>query len=102
DKQINWVTEGTADCSNAHVAAFDASQALVTWEEIASPICDFEAMGCRGKFTGTHYQLVNKAGEKVGSPIESLDTTVSGDLVTMSDGRICWPYVNMEWRLDAV
>ncbi|KAM0330660.1 hypothetical protein ACHAQA_003611 [Verticillium albo-atrum] len=102
DKQINWVTEGNADCSNAHVAAFDASQALVTWEEIASPICDFEAMGCRGKFTGTHYQLVNKAGEKVGAPIESLDTTVSGDLVTMSDGRICWPYVNMEWRLDAV
>ncbi|KAM0278705.1 hypothetical protein ACHAQH_004998 [Verticillium albo-atrum] len=102
DKQINWVTEGSADCSNAHVAAFGTSQALVSWEEIASPICDFEAMGCRGKFTGTHYQLVNKAGDKVGAPIESLDTTVSGDMVTMSDGRICWPYVNMEWRLDAV
>lgn len=21
-------------------------------------------------------------------------------MVTTNDGRICWPYVNMEWRLD--
>lgn len=102
DSQINWVTDGSADCSNAHAAAFDGSSALVSWEEIASPICDFEAMGCRGDFTGTYYQLVNSAGEKVGEPVQSLDSYVAGDMVTMSDGRICWPYVDMEWRLDAV
>ena len=99
---MNWVTEGSADCSNAHVAAFDGSNALVTWEEIERPICDFQAMGCRGDFTGTFYQLVNGAGEKLGEPVKSMDSFVAGDMVTMNDGRICWPYVNMEWRLDAV
>lgn len=30
DSQINWITSGTADCSNAHVAAFDSTSVLVT------------------------------------------------------------------------
>lgn len=30
DSQINWITNGTADCSNAHVAAFDGESVLVT------------------------------------------------------------------------
>jgi hypothetical protein len=102
DTQVNWITDGSADCSNAHVATFDGTQALVTWEEIASPICDFDAMGCRGDFSGSYYQLVDGSGAKVGEPVQSLDTYVAGDMVTMSDGRICWPYVNMEWRLDTV
>ena len=100
DSQINWVTEGSNDCSNAHAAAFDGSHALVTWEEIENPVCDFEAMGCAGDFAGTFYQLVSSSGEKVGSPIKSTDTYVAGDMVTMADGRICWPYVNMEWDLS--
>jgi hypothetical protein len=28
------------------------------------------------------------------------DVYVAGDMVTMSDGRICWPYVNMTWDLS--
>lgn len=100
DSQINWVTEGTNDCSNPHVAAFDGSHALVTWEEIADPVCDFEAMGCAGEFAGTFYQLVSSTGEKVGSPVKSTDTFVAGDMVTMADGKICWPYVDMEWDLS--
>jgi hypothetical protein len=32
DGQVNWVTSGSSDCSNAHVAAFGGSSALVTWE----------------------------------------------------------------------
>lgn len=102
DSQINWVTDGSADCSNAHAAAFDGSRALVSWEEIASPICDFVAMGCRGDFSGTYYQLVDGTGAKIGEPVQSLDSYVAGDMVTMGDGRVCWPYVDMEWRLDAV
>lgn len=58
-------------------------------------------MGCRGQFTGTYFQLVDKAGEKIGKTVKSLNTYVAGDMVTMNDGRICWPYVSMEWRLDS-
>lgn len=89
DDQINWITKGTADTSNAHVAAFDTSNALVTWEEIADPICDFIAMGCRGTFSGSYFQLVDSSGGKIGSALESMDTFVAGDMVTMPDGRIC-------------
>lgn len=101
DEQINWITQGSADCSNPHAATFDGSNALVSWEEIANPICDFVAMGCRGEFTGTFYQAVNEAGEKVGEPVKAMDSYVAGDMVTMPDGRICWPFVDMEWRLDS-
>ncbi|EXK76834.1 hypothetical protein FOQG_18436 [Fusarium oxysporum f. sp. raphani 54005] len=100
DSQVNWVTNGANDCSNAHAATFDASTALVTWEEISDPICEFEAMGCKGKFAGTKFQAVDNKGKKLGSAITSDDTYVAGDMVTMSDGHICWPYVNMAWSLS--
>ncbi|KAH6695174.1 hypothetical protein F5X68DRAFT_198046 [Plectosphaerella plurivora] len=100
DDQINWITSGSADHSNAHVAAFSGDAALVTYEEIASPSCTFDAMGCQGVFTGTYYQLVDGTGKKVGEPVKSMDSFVAGDMVTMGDGRICWPYINMDWRLD--
>jgi hypothetical protein len=35
DEQLNWVTTSAADHSNTHVAAFNKSNTLVTWEEIA-------------------------------------------------------------------
>lgn len=103
DSQVNWLTTGTADQSNAHVATFDSTQALVTWEEIADPFCEFIAMGCRGKFTGSKFQLVSNdgTGKAVGEPLTSTDVTVAGDLVTMADGRICWPYVAMTWDLSS-
>lgn len=102
DSQVNWVTPSIgADRSNAHTAVFDDEYALVSWEEIASPQCNFIAMGCGGAFTGTYFQLVNKAGEKIGDPLKSMDTYVAGDMVTMADGRICWPYVAMAWSLAA-
>ncbi|KAI8311207.1 hypothetical protein K4K59_007554 [Colletotrichum sp. SAR11_240] len=100
DKQVNWMTSGTNDCSNAHAAAFDSSKALVTWEEISNPICDFDAMGCKGIFAGTKFQMVGSDGKKVGEAVSADDTYVAGDMVTMSDGRICWPYVSMDWKLD--
>ncbi|KAF9881520.1 hypothetical protein CkaCkLH20_00666 [Colletotrichum karsti] len=100
DKQVNWMTSGANDCSNAHAAAFDASKALVTWEEISNPICEFDAMGCKGTFAGTKFQMVGSDGKKVGEAISADDTYVAGDMVTMSDGRICWPYVAMDWKLD--
>ncbi|GAB7355285.1 hypothetical protein MBLNU459_g5825t1 [Dothideomycetes sp. NU459] len=101
DAQVNWMTSGTSDCSNAHAATFDKTNALVTWEEIANPECDYIAMGCKGEFSGSFFQLVNN-GSKVGEPLKSMDTYVAGDMVTMADGRICWPYVNMTWALDRV
>ncbi|OLN81030.1 hypothetical protein CCHL11_09996 [Colletotrichum chlorophyti] len=100
DKQVNWITSGANDCSNAHAAAFDSSKALVTWEEISDPICDFDAMGCRGTFAGTKFQMVGSDGKKIGEAVSSDDTYVAGDMVTMADGRICWPYVAMDWKLD--
>lgn len=100
DSQVNWITTGTtADCSNAHVAAFDGDSALVTWEQIDAPSCDFVAMGCSGAFSGAYYQLVTN-GQKVGQPVKKTDTYVAGDMVTMADGRICWPYVSMTWDLS--
>lgn len=102
DSQVNWITPTIGpDRSNAHAAVFDDEYALVTWEEIAEPSCDFIAMGCSGTFTGTYYQLVNKAGEKIGDPMKSMDTYVAGDMVTMNDGSICWPYINMTWDLSS-
>lgn len=100
DSQVNWLTEGSNDCSNAHAAAFDGENALVSWEEISNPICDFDAMGCRGTFAGTKFQLVTSAGKTSGEAISSDNTYVAGDMVTMSDGRVCWPYVSMEWDLS--
>lgn len=101
DSQINWITPNAGpDRSNAHVAAFDDQYALVTWEKIAEPNCPFIAMGCEGEFSGTYFQLVNSTGAQVGERISSQDVYVAGDMATMSNGTICWPYVNMAWSLD--
>ncbi|KAJ5805655.1 uncharacterized protein N7503_003257 [Penicillium pulvis] len=100
DSQVNWVTQGSNDCSNAHAATFGTSSALITWEEISNPICDYIAMGCRGQFAGTFFQEVSSDGTKVGDAFTSTDVYIAGDMVTMSDGRICWPYVSMEWDLS--
>lgn len=100
DSQINWATSGSADCQNAHAATFDDSNALITWEQIDSPECYYDAMGCMGQFSGTFYQQVDSSGKKLGEPLKSMDSFVAGDMVTMNDGRICWPYVAMTWNLD--
>ena len=100
DSQVNWISTGSNDCSNAHAATFGTSDALVTWEEIENPICDYVAMGCRGQFSGSYFQQVDSTGAKVGAPFSDMDTYVAGDMVTMSNGSICWPYVSMTWDLS--
>ncbi|KKY22441.1 hypothetical protein UCDDS831_g03606 [Diplodia seriata] len=100
DSQVNWVKQGDNDCSNAHVATFGESNALVTWEEAANPSCPVIAMGCTGEFKGTFFQQVDSTGTKVGDAFSATDVYVAGDMVTMSDGRICWPYVSMTWDLS--
>ncbi|KAK7518188.1 uncharacterized protein IWZ02DRAFT_380748 [Phyllosticta citriasiana] len=102
DHQINWITptSGPNDCSNAHVATFGESNALLTWEEISNPQCNFISMGCAGTFEGTKFQEVDSTGATVGDAITVKDTYLAGDMVTMSDGRICWPYVSMTWDLS--
>ncbi|KAN0080784.1 hypothetical protein V8E54_003988 [Elaphomyces granulatus] len=100
DSQVNWVAKGSADCSNAHAATFDTENALVTWEQIDNPTCDYIAMGCCGQFSGTYFQQVDSSGKKIGQPLVSMDVYVAGDMVTMNDGRICWPYINMDWDLS--
>ncbi|RLM00082.1 hypothetical protein CFD26_106499 [Aspergillus turcosus] len=100
DSQVTWITNGSNDCSNAHAATFGADSALITWEEISNPICDYNAMGCRGQFAGSFFQQVDSSGKKVGEPLTSPDTYVAGDMVTMADGRVCWPYVSMKWDLS--
>ncbi|KAF2226101.1 hypothetical protein BDZ85DRAFT_213867 [Elsinoe ampelina] len=98
DAQINWVSDSPADASNARVATFDGTSALISWDQIDSPSCTDDAMDCHGDYTGTRYQLVT-AGAKSGAPITS-QVFVSGDQVTFPDGRICWPYVDMKWQLN--
>lgn len=105
DSQVNWMTTSTkADQSNAHVATFDDTYALVAWEEIADPFCEYIAFGCRGTFSGAYYQLVSGSGNgsAVGEPLVKDNVYVSGDMVTMGDGRICWPYVSMDWDLSGI
>jgi hypothetical protein len=51
-------------------------------------------MGCRGTFVGTFFQQVDSIGAKVGEPSSSGDVSVASNMVTMSDGRVCWPYVS--------
>lgn len=101
DSQVNWITKGSNDCSNAHAATFGLDNALVTWEEISNPVCDNIAMGCAGQFARSVYQQVDSAGKKVGEPLKTTDVYVAGDMVTMSDGRICWPYAHMDWGLSS-
>ncbi|KAL1623656.1 hypothetical protein SLS56_008177 [Neofusicoccum ribis] len=100
DSQVNWIKKGDNDASNAHVATFGDSNAVVTWEEAADPQCPVIAMGCTGDFVGTFFQQVDSTGAKVGDAFSVKDTFVAGDMVTMSDGRICWPYVSMTWDLS--
>ncbi|PKX97764.1 uncharacterized protein P174DRAFT_449327 [Aspergillus novofumigatus IBT 16806] len=100
DSQVTWITSGSNDCSNAHAATFGADSALITWEEISNPTCDYIAMGCRGQFAGSFFQQVDSSGKKVGEALTSTDTYVAGDMVTMADGRVCWPYVSMTWDLS--
>lgn len=101
DSQVTWVTEEAGpDRSNAHVAVFDDTYALITWEEAANPTCNNIAMGCAGQFTGTYFQLVDKTGKMIGAPMVKKNVYVAGDMVTTNDGKICWPYVNMEWSLE--
>ena len=104
DSQVNWLTTGsTADMSNVHLEAFaDGKNMLVTWEEIAQPTCNFEAMGCSGAFTGSYFLQVDSTGNgtKVGEPISSQNVYVAGDIVRMPSGSLCWPYVNMTWDLS--
>lgn len=99
DDQLNLVTTGSIDRSNVHVATFDSSNALVTWEEIASPTCKNVAMGCSGTFTGAYYQAVDSTGKKLGDPISSKNIYVAGDIVNIGS-KVCWPYVNMNWDLS--
>lgn len=102
DSQVNWITQGSGnDCSNAHAATFGPDNVLVTWEEISNPVCDYVAMGCAGQFAGTFYQQVTSDGKKVGEPLKTTDVYVAGDMVTMSDGRICWPCVHVDWDLSS-
>ncbi|KAJ5309721.1 uncharacterized protein N7443_002182 [Penicillium atrosanguineum] len=100
DAQVTWITSGSNDCSNAHAATFSNESALVTWEEISNPTCDYIAMGCRGTFAGSYFQQVSHDGSKMGSAIKSEEIYVAGDMVTISDGRLCWPYVSMTWDLS--
>ncbi|KAL4947016.1 hypothetical protein BDW69DRAFT_204853 [Aspergillus filifer] len=100
DSQINWVTEGEADHSNVHAAAFGTENVLLTWEQIDDPTCDeFIAMGCKGAYSGTYFQQVDSSGAVVGSALNSSDVYVAGDMVNIGE-RICWPYVSMEWDLE--
>jgi hypothetical protein len=100
DSQINWLTIGDSDMTNTHIATFDKFSALVTWEEISSSNCDsFIAMGCYSTYAGTSFQVVDSAGAKSGIAFSTTDVQVAGDMATMSDGRICWPYVSMTWSL---
>ncbi|OJD35536.1 muc1 extracellular alpha glucan glucosidase-like [Diplodia corticola] len=100
DSQVNWIKQGDNDCQNAHVATFGEANALVTWEEAANPVCPVIAMGCMGEFQGTFFQQVDSTGAKVGDAFSATDVYVAGDMVTMSDGRICWPYVSMTWDVS--
>ena len=102
DAQVQLVTTGaTIDHSNVRIEAFDGSSAMLSWEQIDAPACDKPSYGCKGAFAGTYFQQVDAAGAKVGAPIKRDDVFVSGDLVRMPDGRLCWPYVNgLDWDLS--
>lgn len=100
DANVHWVTTGAKDRSSPHAAAFDATTAVLTWEEIANPTCVYDGMDCMGVFTGTNFQLVDKEGKKIGAPVVSMNVTVAGDMVNMGDGRVCWPYPDMVWKLE--
>lgn len=100
DDQVNWITTGSVDRSNVHVATFDSSNALVTWEEIESPTCNNPAMGCSGTFTGSYFLQVDGTGKKLGSPISTMDIYVAGDIVNIGAGKLCWPFVDMVWDLN--
>ncbi|KAL7275399.1 hypothetical protein RUND412_001650 [Rhizina undulata] len=102
DDQVNWITESSStDHQNVRVATFNSEYAVVTWEQIENPDCQPVPLSCSGTFAGTYMQQVDINGTKVGDPIVVDDVYVSGDIVNLGDGRLCWPYVNMVWDLSA-
>ena len=102
DAQVSLVTTGaTIDHSNVRVEAFDGQSAMLAWEQIDAPACDKPSYDCKGAFSGTYFQQIDAAGKTVGAPIKRDDVFVSGDIARMSDGRLCWPYVNgLAWDLS--
>jgi hypothetical protein len=101
DLQVNWITySSTEDHQNVHVAAASSDVAMVTWETLTSPDCQPVPLGCSGTYAGTSFQLVDANGTLIGSTTVSTDVFVSGDIATMADGRLCWPYVDMTWDLS--
>ncbi|KXT17562.1 hypothetical protein AC579_6175 [Pseudocercospora musae] len=72
----------------------------MTWEQIDEPFCDFIAMGCNGAFSGSYFHLVDSSGSKNGGSLVSSNTYIAGDIVTMNDGSICWPYVDVAKQLS--
>jgi hypothetical protein len=83
------------DCFNTHVAAFNETSALVTWEE--STVFNCDSNGCQSNtYTGTRFQMVDSSGNSIGEPLVSKDVFVSGDIAKVGS-KLCWPYVNMTW-----
>ncbi|MBW0482195.1 hypothetical protein O181_021910 [Austropuccinia psidii MF-1] len=97
DKQIRWLTYSSqVDAENVRVATFNSKLALVTWDNLTKPKCQPLPMSCNGTYSGTTYQLVNVQGSKSGTSLIK-QIPVGGDMVTLTEGKICWPYVPTTW-----
>lgn len=54
-------------------------------------------MECRDQYAGMFFHQVSPNGRKTDDALMSTDVYVAGDMVTMADYRICWPYVSIDW-----
>ena len=91
-----WITN-TANIHemNLHVARYGNNRLLMSWDSIESFTCslDFD-ITCLGQYTGTHFQLLDLQGNKIG-PDEVLPYPPNerDDLVTFPNGDVGWAFV---------
>ncbi|CAH7671526.1 hypothetical protein PPACK8108_LOCUS6306 [Phakopsora pachyrhizi] len=100
DSQVDFLTRSdTEDHRNVRTATLTSDLAIVSWDTLKGAKCGPLPLSCTGKYSGTSYVLVNSQGKMQGKEIVE-QIPVSGDMVTMADGRVCWPYSPTTWSFQ--
>ncbi|KAI8448838.1 hypothetical protein BY996DRAFT_327273 [Phakopsora pachyrhizi] len=100
DIQVDFLSRSeNEDHRNVRTATLTSDLAIVSWDTLKDAKCAPLPLSCTGKYAGTSYVLVNSQGKKQGQELVE-QIPVSGDMVTMADGKVCWPYSPTTWSFE--
>jgi RNA polymerase sigma factor (sigma-70 family) len=90
-RAIRYLTSTTAsDHVNVRIGRY-GKNAFAVWDQVAVTGCG--AGVCDGRYTGTYGQILTAAGTPQGR-VRKLDVQVGGDLASLADGSLAWPFVD--------